>query len=249
MTSFKVNDVELNFEEEGTGAPMLLLGGTLSLGREEFAPQIEEFGKTFRIMLPDRRGYGRSRPPDRDFPLDFYRRDAVDLAALLQEIDAGPTNVLGWSEGADVALCLAERSPKLVRKLVVWGGIAAVRESDLVIFDSMRDISTWPRKVRDRMDTAYGAEYWHGTWSKWCDVMRDLHAGGGDAHLGSIENIACPTLIIHGEADPLISRFHPMTLNRRIRHSRFEEIVGASHNVHLGKPVQFNSLVADFLAG
>jgi valacyclovir hydrolase len=77
---------------------MLLLGATLSLGLEEFAPQFDHFSPDFRMLLPDRRGYGRSRPPDRDFPRNFYQRDAEDLAALLRHLDVEPASVLGWSD-------------------------------------------------------------------------------------------------------------------------------------------------------
>ena len=88
MPACELNGIKLHWMERGAGPPMLLLGGTLSLGPEDFAPQIEHFSKTFRVILPDRRGYGRSRPPDRDYPPDFYQRDADDIAALLQKLRA-----------------------------------------------------------------------------------------------------------------------------------------------------------------
>ena len=119
MPACELNGIKLHWMERGAGPPMLLLGGTLSLGPEDFAPQIEHFSQTFRVILPDRRGYGRSRPPDRDYPPDFYQRDADDIAALLQELRAEETVVLGWSEGANVSVCLARTYPKLLRRLAV----------------------------------------------------------------------------------------------------------------------------------
>ena len=48
------------------------------------APQFEGLSKEkYTLVTLDPRGYGKSRPPERDFPLDFYRRDAEDAAGLM----------------------------------------------------------------------------------------------------------------------------------------------------------------------
>jgi valacyclovir hydrolase len=247
MPSLALNGINLHWIEQGEGQPMLLLGGTLSLGVEDFGPQVEYFSRSFRIILPDRRGYGKSRPPDRDYPSNFYERDADDMAALLSGSNARKAIVLGWSEGADVAICLARAHPDLVDKLVVWGGIAAVRDSDLEIFESRRDVAAWPAKVQKKMATKHGDPYWKIVWWKWCDVMRHLHAEEGDAQLGDIENIACSTLILHGQKDPLISSFHPHRLKSRIRNSRLHEFEESGHSPHLQAAANFNATVASFI--
>ena len=41
-----------------------------------------------RVIAPDRRGYGATRPPARDFPDNFYEREARDMACLLYTSDA-----------------------------------------------------------------------------------------------------------------------------------------------------------------
>ena len=58
----------------------------LSSGSTEtdFKPQIEKLNRElFTIVAYDPRGYGRSRPPDRDFPIDFFHRDAEDAKDLM----------------------------------------------------------------------------------------------------------------------------------------------------------------------
>ena len=40
----------------------------------------------FTVICWDPRGYGKSRPPDRDFPLDFFYRDADDAGTLMEVI-------------------------------------------------------------------------------------------------------------------------------------------------------------------
>jgi len=51
----------------------------------DFAPQLAGLNRQkYTVIGWDPRGYGKSRPPNRDFPLDFLYRDADDAAALMQ---------------------------------------------------------------------------------------------------------------------------------------------------------------------
>lgn len=51
----------------------------------DFGPQLKSLNKErFTVVGWDPRGYGQSRPPDRDFPLDFFERDAKDAVDLMQ---------------------------------------------------------------------------------------------------------------------------------------------------------------------
>ena len=97
--------------------------------------------------------------------------------SLLQELRAEETVVLGWSEGANVSVCLARKYPKLLERLVIWGGIAAVRDSDLSIFERRRDVAAWPKKVHEKMNAAHGESYWKLVWWKCCDIPSELRCG------------------------------------------------------------------------
>ena len=51
----------------------------------DFAPQLQGLNRSkYTIVGWDPRGHGQSRPPDRDYPLDFYYRDAADAASLME---------------------------------------------------------------------------------------------------------------------------------------------------------------------
>lgn len=53
--------------------------------RTDFGPQLKSLNKErFTVVGWDPRGYGRSRPPDRDFPPDFFERDAKDGVDLMK---------------------------------------------------------------------------------------------------------------------------------------------------------------------
>lgn len=56
-------------------------------GETDFGPQLKGLDKErFTVVAFDPRGYGRSRPPNRDFPSDFFHRDAQDGLQLMQVI-------------------------------------------------------------------------------------------------------------------------------------------------------------------
>ena len=97
----------MHIEQAGQGAPLLLIPGALGTGAGDFAGRIAWFAERhFHVVAPDPRGYGKSRPPERDYPLDFYRRDADDMLALMSGLGHGRFCVLGWSDGANVAAFL-----------------------------------------------------------------------------------------------------------------------------------------------
>ena len=82
-----VNNVNLFYEKLGNSSQVLLcLPGTLGTTRASYGQQLDYLKEYFTVVSFDPRGYGKSIPPKRDFPLDFYHRDAEDAAALMEEL-------------------------------------------------------------------------------------------------------------------------------------------------------------------
>ena len=84
----EVNGVQIHHEVAGRGNRVVLcMPGALGSTQSDFAPQLHGLSDVFTVIAFDPRGYGKSIPPKRDFPDDFFERDAVDAAGLM--------NVLG----------------------------------------------------------------------------------------------------------------------------------------------------------
>ena len=82
-----VNGVDLHFEKAGTDSQVVLcMPGALGSTESDFAPQIKGLSSRFTVVAFDPRGYGKSRPPERDFPSDFFVRDAWDAAELMRKL-------------------------------------------------------------------------------------------------------------------------------------------------------------------
>ena len=76
------------------------------------------FADRYRVYSPERRGHGRM--PDIDGPIT-YEIMADDTIAFIDALGIGPAHIVGWSDGANVAMITAMRRPDLVRKLVLIG--------------------------------------------------------------------------------------------------------------------------------
>ncbi|XP_063132658.1 valacyclovir hydrolase isoform X4 [Rattus norvegicus] len=138
VTSAKaaVNGIHLHYQRVGEGEhAVLLLPGMLGSGKTDFAPQLQSLNKKrFTLVAWDPRGYGESRPPDRDFPRDFFERDAKDAVDLMKALQFKQVSLLGWSDGGITALIAAAKYPSYIRKMVIWGANAYVTEEDSRIY-------------------------------------------------------------------------------------------------------------------
>jgi pimeloyl-ACP methyl ester carboxylesterase len=64
-----------------------------------------------------------------------------------------------------------------------------------------------------------------------------------------VEQIAAPTLVVHGDADRIVPYENGVALARRLPDARFEPFRGAGHLLFLEEAPRFNAVVASFLTG
>ncbi|XP_072013298.1 valacyclovir hydrolase-like [Amphiura filiformis] len=247
----EVNGVNIYYEKAGHGKQtLLLLPGALGSCATDFRPQLEgglNYEK-FTVICWDPRGYGNSRPPDRDFPVDFFYRDADDAGKLMDVLGHKRYSALGWSDGANVAMILAAKRSEAVEKLAVWGGNAYCTDKDIEMYELTKDISNWSERMRAPMIKVYGKEYFQNTWSAWVDGFKKINEERrGDVCIAELRQIKCPTLILHGELDPMVGHEHPVFLQSGIAGSRMLVMPGAKHNPHLRYAKEFNQHLETFL--
>jgi len=110
-------DIKLNYVERGAGEPLVLLHGN---GESHcyFAGLIERFARTRRVLAPDTRGHGASPRGSAPFTIAQF---ALDLAAFLDDRRLERTDLLGFSDGANIALTFALDHPERVRRLILNG--------------------------------------------------------------------------------------------------------------------------------
>jgi valacyclovir hydrolase len=247
VPAIAVPGLTLHAEQAGQGAPLLLIPGALGTGAGDFAGQIDWFAaRGFAVIAPDPRGYGKSRPPERDYPLDFYQRDAGDLFALMSALGHDRFSIIGWSDGANIAVLMAAERPKRVERLVIFGGQSFLTAEEITAFNAIRKISAWSPRAAEAMRAVYG-EALDGLWERYVDGQEALFEAGGNLYRDRLTRVRCPAFVLHGARDPLVPAFHPEAIHKAIAGSRLHIFPEGKHNIHQRYAEDFNLLVHAFL--
>jgi len=245
------DDLEIYYELVGQGEPMLLVHGFGGTGRSDWRHQIPAFSQSYRLIVPDLRGHGRTDHPEAITGPEFFEMATTELVGLVSFLDLGPVHVCGFSMGAAIASGFYYLSPSLVRSLVLVSGAARVNRT---IAPGM--FSLWEKMSEpDSVDAGWAKVLarLHGE-DKWRSLLRNY----GPAVLARVEsdedvvssrlgNITCPTLIIQGSEDLLNPVLLSQELSARISDSALV-LLESDHWVPGLRPREFNAAVLDFLA-
>lgn len=249
MPLIDVDGTTFHVEEAGYGSPLLLLHGGLGAAMLHWRQEIPIFGARHHVIVPDMRGYGHSSPP-REFPPDFYQRDAADMAGLLRALQADPAHVVGWSDGAVVSLVLAVTQPELVRTLTIVSGQAHIMPHERHAWPPLVDTSTWSERALQRFIDAQGPENWPGIIERMLagyNSVLDVH--GGHIIEDRLHEIRCPTLIIHGDNDHTVPVAHAYEMHEAIPDSRLHIYPGVDHLPQRERAEDFRARVLEFIGG
>lgn len=248
----QIGEHKISFVEAGIGDKgVILMPGALGTAWSDFRPQIEQLPTLLpghQVIAWDPPGYGKSRPPDKVFGLDFYEKDAAAAASLMKAKGFDKFSVIGWSDGGITGLILAGTRPDLVEKLVIWGSNAYIMKQEAEIYEEIRDVSKWSARMREPMEKIYGKEGFPKIWSAWVDGMLNIYKRrNGDICKEVLGNIQADTFILHGTKDPMIAAEHVPHLMSAIKRTKLHIFPDGKHNIHLRYAEEFNKLVSDFL--
>lgn len=245
-----MKNININYEVKGSGKKVAIcLPGALGTITSDFGPQIQSLaGDDITLVAWDPPGYGASRPPSRNFTLDFLNKDAELADQMMKNLGYEKYSVLGWSDGGITGMILAAAFPESVEKLVIWGANAYISEQDIEIYNGIRDINKWSARMRAPLEATYEVDYFRTLWEGWVDIYTAIYKEkNGDLCMGDLAKIKCPTLIIHGEKDPVVPIEHPNYLHKNISGSKLIMMQEGKHNLHLRYADEFNRMVRDFL--
>jgi len=208
----------------------------------EFEIQFREFDlDKFTLISWDAPGFGKSRPPERDYN-NCYERDADLAVKFMKELGYDLFNLMGFSDVGRTALILSGKYPEVVKRLVIWGTSAFNSPKEKKTLSLCRDISGWSDERRNIYEAVYGDDL-QAIWSKWVDENNKL----GDFASNFLPKIKCPTLILYGENDIIAPKEpHALFLKKNIAGSRLIIFPKAPHNCHQER-ADFNRIVQEFL--
>ena len=113
MPKIKVNDITMNYDQQGSGEPLVLIP-YLAADNACYAFQVAEYAKHFTCISVDPRGAGETDKPEGTYSTELF---ADDVSGLMQAIGADRAHISGLSLGAAVGLWLAVKYPQRVKSL------------------------------------------------------------------------------------------------------------------------------------
>ncbi len=113
MPKVKVNDITINYEQQGAGEPLVLIP-YLAADNACYAFQVADYAKHFTCISLDPRGAGETDKPEGTYSTELF---ADDVAGFMQAIGVEKAHVSGVSLGGAIGLWLASKHPQKVKTL------------------------------------------------------------------------------------------------------------------------------------
>jgi pimeloyl-ACP methyl ester carboxylesterase len=237
MTDYvMVNGVNTWYDERGAGETLVLLHGGLTDSRD-FDPNLAMLADRFRLLLPDRRGHGRTADVPGPLSVSLMARD---LAAFLDKLAGGPAHLVGYSAGAAVALRVALDRPDLVNRLVLISG--AFHQDGMLVLPQAGGTPPPQLVARYAEVSPDGADHFPTVIAK---VARSAAEEPGLCR-EDLAVIIRPTLVMSGD-DDLVTLDHTVALYESLPNAQLAILPGTSHLLLFEKPELVTGLVADFL--
>jgi pimeloyl-ACP methyl ester carboxylesterase len=202
---------------------------------ESMSYQIRALAESHFVVAADSRGHGRST--DTNAPLN-YSLMSDDMSRLLDQLQIGRVDIVGWSDGGIIGLDLAMRHPDRVRRLVAISAnfdVDGAAESPPLNTDVPRAPLRYRLLKRD-------PDHWSVIYQK----VITMWTTQPHYTLDDLGTIKAPTLIMAGEFDT-IRRSHTAQLAKAISGGQEVIIQGATHTAPTDKPEIVNSYILSFL--
>jgi len=206
MPLFSHGDVDLYYEDKGTGFPILLIapGGmrsTISYWESAMPWNlIEQLSGEYRVIAMDQRNAGRSSAPVRAG--DGWQSYTDDQLALLDHLGIERFHVAGMCIGGPYCLSLMQTAPDRIASAVLFQtiGLTDNRQAFYAMFDA------WAQELRDEGKNASSED-----WSS----LREAMYGGDDIFFSVdddfVRGCTTPLLVLMGDDE-----YHPQEASRRV---------------------------------
>ncbi len=237
-----VDGLRISYIIAGSGDAAIVFIHGLGGRAEAWLYQLKALSPRLRAIAVDLRGFGRSeRPPTTPGTMDFAR----DVLGVMDWEGVGEAVIVGSSMGGMVALRLYEAAKDRVRALVLSNTSPRIRINTGLL---RRALLEEDHEAQGMISRRLGASNLSSLLSGSPDYILRVAARIQGEDLTHITNtISRPTLIIGGELDPITPPHELAKLHEAIQGSTLKIIRGAGHLTHIQKPVEYTSILREFL--
>jgi 3-oxoadipate enol-lactonase len=253
----KVNGIEIYYELHGKeGAPWLVLSHSLACTLRMWAPQIEAFKASHRILAYDMRGHGQTSAPASPYTLDMLADDVLGLAASLKITYAA---YCGLSIGGMIGQTIAIRGSGPFERMVL---------ADTTHTQPPDALKQWEERIRIA-ETKGMAGLVDSTLERWFTppfrssaaakkIAEQIAATPVAGYVGcgraimalnttaKLKSIKLPVLAVTGEQDGAASGTR--YIGENVPGAKLVVIPQASHISNIEQPEAFNRALREFLS-
>ncbi|TXB66549.1 alpha/beta fold hydrolase [Phaeodactylibacter luteus] len=249
--------IKTSYLTAGAGPALLLLHGAGG-GAVNWYKILPSLARNFRVIAPDKPGYGESDKPWGDYSQDFYTRW---LAALIEKLDIPSFFLAGSSQGGAVSLAYSLKHPGQVRKLVLSDAAGLSDDWDRSIIPKMVLYRLFPSDFWGRLlgnNVMKDPSVAHPAWHRYSMEVIRKPGGRYPFFLGrgkavrtftdeELRSVSMPTLIIWGEDETFFPLSHAHKAARLIPRQQLAILPQAGHLPWMEQPTLFTSQLTDFL--
>jgi pimeloyl-ACP methyl ester carboxylesterase len=245
-----IGPLRMYYEVHGAGEPVLLIHGGVSTIDTSFGTILPELSKRRQVIAIESQGHGHTADVDR--PLTFEQM-GDDAAALLRHLQIPRADVVGYSDGGNVALALAMRHSALVRKIVVMATnynndgltpeVRGLMEKAASASEAEVIKNVPPRYSKAYADVAPQPSNWPKLVSK---VMKQGTAFPGWTP-DQVRSIAAPTLIVLADRD-IVTPEHAAAMFRLHKQAQLAVVPGRDHFTLVEQSAPLLPMLNEFLS-
>lgn len=242
-----IRGTKVYYEEYGKGTPLLLLHGGLG-NIADFKKCIPGLSNKFRVIIPDAPGLGRSEFPDSALT---YQLLAKYYSKLIDLLKLDSLYVLGWSDGGNTGLLLANYRPDKVKKLVVSGANYKSNGMQKGLVEEAQATIMNPEFVEMNMKEwieDYKRLSPQDDWKRYLEESKKMWFADEYFSKSILEDIKASVLVVLGDRD-VVTLEHGIEMKDLIKQSQFCVLPNTSHEVFKEKPALINQIAINFFNG
>ena len=259
MPRVPVRDIEINYQEEGSGDPLILIHG-LNGDLTGWAPILPELCRHYRTIALDVRGHGGTSKPDQPYSIKGF---AEDFHEFMSRLKFPKAHILGLSMGGAIAQQFALDHPEMIRSLVLVSTFSYVDENTYRAFTRLRQTlkeGGYPAFFDQVIRLAFTSQYIAANPGPLAELREKRIRVNSPAAIGratdacmafnlkeEIAQIFLPTVIISGKEDIFTPIHLAEQIHRSIRDSEWKILEGVGHNLYIEKPAWLTQMTLDFL--
>jgi len=233
-----ISPVTIHYREFGRGRPLVFLHGGWGYGIYPFDQQIAAFASRYRILIPDRSGYGHSARVTGEMPLDFHRRAALETFSFLDALGIENSVLWGHSDGAVIAammgLAATERCACIVLEAFHYLRRKPGSRSFFERFAAHpEDLGDDTRKV---LSEDHGETHWPTVLRRncgaWFRIADSVQRPDEDLYDGRLGELRVPALFLHGSFDPRTEPDEMERVRQALPQATIRFIANGKHSPH-----------------